>query len=264
MSVTLRNEQTQPANNELFLRRLRVDHEPVSLLGRYFLQVAAAADAHNISLSVETVEDLVDINGRNQDEWRRVLPLFDPRLNDLDENNTFVLVARNQDGLPVATGACRLFEWQDTNYTEELESLRIFSEEARAGEQEYARCSVSAKRSNRVTGRVVFAGAAWCHPSVRGQSLSSLIPRTSKALALAKWDFDHMIGLMLEDVLARGFAKRFGYEEPERGAVLVDKAGIEKHFAVLSMSRGAVVNHVDEYLTGHGSKVDRVVGQRLP
>jgi hypothetical protein len=73
-----------------------------------------------------------------------------------------------------------------------------------------------------------------------------------------------MIGLMLEDVLARGFAKRFGYEEPERGAVLVDKAGIEKHFAVLSMSRGAVVNHVDEYLTGHGSKVDRVVGQRLP
>jgi hypothetical protein len=128
---------------------------------------------------------------------------------------------------------------------------------------DYEACEVTAARARGITGRAVFAGAAWCHPSVRGQSLSSIIPRTSKALALAKWDFDSMVGLMLEDVLKLGFAKRFGYDHPEQAAIIVDRDGHEKRYAVLGMPRVEVIRHVEDYLAGSRSEIDGVVRQRL-
>lgn len=263
MSFAYKRTQSIADRNLAFLKTLRIDHEPVSLLGGYFAEVAAFVEAHSIGLSLETAESLMQINRDNESCWRRIIPVFDPVLNDLDEGNTRVLVARNEQGEAVATGACRLYDWEHTNYAAELESLRMFSRDPSAKALPYKGCAVTAHRARAINGKVVFAGAAWCHPSVRGKRLSSVIPRASKALAVATWDFDFMVGLMLEEVVAMGFAERFGYHDPEQGAVLADSSGAEKRFAVLSMSRYAVVNHVDEYLSRRGSKTDRSIWHGL-
>jgi hypothetical protein len=114
-----------------------------------------------------------------------------------------------------------------------------------------------------VSERVVYAGAAWCHPMMRGRSLSSLIPRTSKALALAKWNFDHMVGLMEETSMRRGLAQRFGYSSPEMGARMSGRSGETLNFAVLSMPREEVVQHIRDFSAGDGAQVDSVIDRRL-
>lgn len=249
--------------NKAFLENLRIDNEPVGLLGRYFAQIAEVATGIGIGLSVEPITTLTQLNTTNRESWRPLIPAFDPELNNLDETNSFCLIAYNEAGEPVASGACRLYLWVATDYLSELESLRMFYAEPEVSAAACEACMVSAKRARDVTGRAVYAGAAWCHPNVRGKSLSSIIPRTSKALALAKWDFDHMVGLMLEETMKRGLAQRFGYMDPEMGARIVDKSGAERDFAVLSMSRADVVEHVRQYSTGEGSQVDAVIDRRL-
>ena len=250
-------------DNLKFLNQLRVDHEPVARLGRYFVQVAQCAGDLGLELSIEPIAELVNINRGNQVGWRRLLPLFNPDYNELNEDNAFCLVAKDQSGKAIACGACRLFDWTATDYARELQSLRLYySDPAKfAGQDEQHIVRSTAAHS--VTGRVVFAGAAWCHPEARGRSLSSIIPRTSKALALAKWDFDYMVGLMLDDVLQRGFAERFGYTKPERGGLIARAGGQEKVYAVLSMPRPEAVQHVEEFLLRRPPQVDRVVNRRL-
>jgi hypothetical protein len=251
------------SNND-FLGQIQIDQEPVRLLGRYFAQVAQLMSDKGYTLAIEPIERLVEINSDNQVGWRRLLPLFNPDLNDLDDDNSFCLIARNVGGMPIASGACRLYNWTSTNFAAQLENRQLFYADPYANGLDFEACEVTAVRARRITGKAVFAGAAWCHPSVRGQSLSSIIPRTSKALALAKWDFDSMVGLMLEDIVKLGFAQRFGYNRPEQAATIIDHYRQEKKYAVLGMPRVDVIRHVEGYLAGGRSEIDGVIRQRLP
>jgi hypothetical protein len=249
--------------NQSFLDQLRIDYGPIALLGLYFARVAETVTRLDIGLSVEPVSRLMDINGNNRESWRPLFPAFNPDYNALDETNSFSLIAYDIAGEPVASGACRLYDWTSTNYHDELESLRMLRASREAQSFPFESCVVSAASARNVTGRIAFAGAAWCHPKVRGKSLSSIIPRTSKALALAKWDFDNMVGLMVEDSLARGLGKRFGYASAELGALFRTKDGGAINYALLAMPREDVVEHVRGYLAGQGSQVDSVIDRRL-
>lgn len=251
------------AQNTHFLDRLQINCEPVNLLGVYFARIAEAATDLDIGLALEPVSKLVDINSQNRESWRQLIPAFDPAINKLDETNSFCLIAYDSTGEPVASGTCRLYDWTATTYRDELQTLRMFYGDPATHAAAAERCDVTAERAKQVSGLVVYAGAAWCHPKVRGKSLSSLIPRTSKALALANWNFDHMVGLMLEDSVTRGLAARFGYTSPETGALIVDRAGIERNFAVLSMLRDEVITHVRTYLTGDPPEIDAIIDRRL-
>jgi hypothetical protein len=251
------------STNTAFLERLRIDQEPVGLLGRYFAQIAEVATSKGVGLSVESINALHDLNRQNRDSWRPLVPALDPDYNRLDDTNAFCLIAYDETGEPVASGGCRLYNWTTTNYLNELESLRMFySEPARSAEL-CETCVVSAAGARNVTGVVVYAGAAWCHPKVRGMALSSIIPRTSKALALAKWNFDYMVGLMLEESMRRGLGQRFGYATPELAAQIVDRSGTARSFAVLSMPREDVVTHVRQFSAGQGAQVDALINRRL-
>ena len=257
------NKNAPPTTNEAFLERLRIDQEPVLLLGQYFAQVAETVNNLGFVLSVEPIANLLDINKSNRDNWRNLFPAINTEFNPLDETNSFCLVVYDEAGEPVASGACRLYDWAATNYKTELESLRMFYAEPERSAAAFEECVVSAPSAQNVSGQIVYAGAAWCHPKVRGKSLSSLIPRTSKALALAKWDFDHMVGLMHEDSVKRGLAERFGYMHPELGALIVDDAGISRNFAVLAMLRDEVIEHIRQYSDGESPQVDTVIDRRL-
>lgn len=258
-----KNDGSSLSTNKAFLDNLRVDNEPVGLLGRYFAQIAEVATRIGIGLSIQPITELALINTANRESWRPLVPALDPDVNELDETNSFSLIAYNEDGEPVASGGCRLYSWQTTDYFRELESLRMFYSSPAQSAASCEACTVSAQNARAVTGRVVYAGAAWCHPKVRGKSLSSIIPRTGKALALAKWDFDYMVGLMLEETMQRGLAQKFGYTDPQMGARIVDNSGTERSFAVLSMPRASVIEHVRRYSAGKGPEVDAVIGRRL-
>jgi len=251
------------SQNQDFLDRLRINNAPIGLLGLYFARIAEVVTSLDIALSIEPVSRLMDLNKQNRGSWRPLFPAFNPDYNALDETNSFSLIAYDVTGEPVASGACRLYDWALTNYHDELESLRMLRDSREADSFPFESCAVSASMARNVTGRIAFAGAAWCHPKVRGKSLSSIIPRTSKALALAKWDFDNMAGLMVEDSLARGLGKRFGYASAEIGALFQTKGGASIIYALLAMPREDVVEHVREYLASNGSQVDTVIDRRL-
>lgn len=251
------------STNTAFLEQLRIDQEPVALLGQYFAQIAEISTKKGVGLAVESIDKLHDLNRLNRASWRPLVPALDPDFNRLDDSNAFCLIAYDEAGEPVASGGCRLYHWQETNYLRELENLRMFYSEPSETAVSCEECVVSASGARNVTGAVVYAGGAWCHPKVRGMALSSIIPRTSKALALAKWNFDYMVGLMLEESMQRGLAQRFGYASPEMGARIVDRDGTARDFAVLSMSRSDAITHVREYSTGEGAKIDAVVDRRL-
>src|SRR5690606_39704227 len=71
---------------------------------------------------------------------------------------------------------------------------------------------ITAPRARKITGPTIFSGAAWYHPDFRGRSLSSILPRIGKAYALTRWPAATIVSFMAEEIHARGFASRFGYD----------------------------------------------------
>ena len=108
------------------LSDITVEHGPADLLGRFFLKADTAARQRGITLSFAPMQDLVEVNRRNRETWRPLLPLFDPASGGITDDNSFCILGRNAKGEVVATQAARLYDWADTSFHEEAASLRLF------------------------------------------------------------------------------------------------------------------------------------------
>ena len=99
-----------PSNlNQAFLESVRVDQRPAALLCRYFLEAVEQAESMGVRSTVAPVERLVRTNADNRAGWRKILPLFDPAYNALDENNSFCLLAETRDGEVIASATTARF-----------------------------------------------------------------------------------------------------------------------------------------------------------
>ena len=77
------------------LSDITVEHGPVDLLGRFFLKADTAARQRGVTLSFAPMQELVEVNERNRDTWRPLLPLFDPACGGITPDNS-LLHARPQ------------------------------------------------------------------------------------------------------------------------------------------------------------------------
>lgn len=243
--------------------QVTINHGPPQLLGRALLQCETEAQALGLTLSFAPMEELVAANRANADTWPPLFSAFDPGYSDLAKDNCFCILGKNAAGDVVATQAARFLDWQNTNYWDEAQSLRLMYADPAKSKLPNEECVVSAVAAKGITGRVVYSGGAWYHPTYRGQGLVSLLPRISRVLACALWDAEIVVTMMAEPVVRRGVFPRNGYTNIEWDIRMLNfRSGIAR-FALLWMKRNEILEDLEAFLAGGKTLQAEVQLQRI-
>jgi len=196
--------------------QITLDKGPIRLLGQFLLQADRAAFDRGIRLSLQQdFEQLRAVNESARASWGKLVPIFNPEYSDLDPANSFWISGTNRQGEIVATQAARFLPLAESSLKAELSSLRLFY---RAPEPHLAageRCEVLAPSAGRITGRVVFSGGGWYHPSCRGTGLSTILPRISRAYAHSRWETDYTVSMVEPILTQKGVVQSYGYSKVE-------------------------------------------------
>jgi hypothetical protein len=254
------NSETHSRSN--FLSQLEVKYGPVAMLGRFFLKADAEMRARGLSLEFASLRELVAANEANGDSWRPLLPIFDDRFFDATPENAFCVVGRDRTGRIVATHAARLYDWPHTNFYQEAVSLRLFYRDPDRMKLPGEAYEITAPSTHTVTGLTVFSGAAWYHPDFRGCSLSKILPRIGKAYALTRWPATTIVSFMAEEIHAKGFASRFGYDNVDWEVFMRNTRVGTLRAAFLSVSRDRAFEYVGRFLSDGSPQVDAAVLRR--
>jgi hypothetical protein len=244
-----------------FINHVTVDFGPSELLGPFFIEADAAARRAGVFLTIGDFSELVAVNRANRPNWPPLIPLFDPCNGALSREEAFCLIGRNRAGEAVATHAVRLYDWADTTFVKEAESLRLFYADPAGMKLPKETCRVSATAARDVTGRVAYSGAAWVRPDYRGRSLVLVLPRLAKAYALTRWRPDFIVSWMTETTYRRGLIDRVGYTTVDWDVQLRNSFSGDMRFAFLSMRQGCLLDYVRDFSTSM-AQVDRSIGKR--
>ncbi len=162
---------------------------------------------------------------RNQERYVSA-PGFDPETNPSQPIDGLWLAAFNRRGELVHTQASRKVN-VEPNMAVHLETG------ASAYEPAYLRfdlenIGVSVSPSARkISGPAIYHGEAWLKggpDGVRGGALLFIFSRMMIAQAFARWDVDHMFGLITPNTGVKGLSERYGYMRCEQGVITFPKA----------------------------------------
>ena len=192
---------------------ITIEHGPVDLLGRFFLKADTAARRRDVHLSFAPMQDLVDVNHRNHETWRPLLPLFDPAVNGgVATRIRFCILGRNalrRHRGDAGRAALSLGRTRPSTTRPRACGCSTPTPQRSNGAGEAV--EVTAPAARRITGRVVFAGGVWYRPDYRGRQLPHILPRISRAYAYTRWQHDYHTSIMAEEVYRGGMAERSGY-----------------------------------------------------
>lgn len=232
-----------------FIRQLTVNHGPPRILGRFFLLADTAARARGVTLSFAAMSELVKVNEENRDSWLPLFPTYDVRHNVIPDTEAFCILGRDRNGKVVAAHSGRLFDLQGTNFHELAESLHLMYAHPEKSKRPGETCEVTAKTARSVSGRVVFSGAAWYHPSYRGKQLSTIVPILSRAYAYTHWNMDYIVAMMSEGVVAGGMTQRTGYTHVDWDIRVTNSPLGDVRFAFMWMQSSQLLNDVTRFIT---------------
>jgi len=232
-----------------FLQQIRIDYGNPEMLGRFFLKALAAVEERGITLEIGTFEDLLEANIDNRDSWLPLLTILDHRFSRVTPEDAFCVLGRDANGKVVAAHAARLFDWSATSYFEEARSLRLFYTDPSGMMRPSEQCIVTAPSARKISGQVVYSGAAWYHPRFRGRQLSAIFPKIGKALAFTRWSPDFICSMMQEAIHARGFATQFDYPVVDWAVRLLNSPlGGDWQLALVSMDGVHALKIVRDFL----------------
>lgn len=192
-----------------FLADVVVEHGPRAELTRTFLLADTHLRESGVRLSFASFEELIAVNRANKASWSPLLPLFDPSLNDLDDDNGFALLGRSASGQVVVTVAARLYELGQGSLAEEIESLRVLYRDPEASALPGEAMHVTSAVARATRGRAVFSGAAWVHPDWRKKNLIDPAAPIVRGLGLTRWMPDLTFSFMVPELVRNGTAKRW-------------------------------------------------------
>lgn len=247
-----------------FLADVRIDFGPRDLFARLFLRGDTMLRERGINLTFAPLEELLEVNRRNSDSWRSLLPIFNVEDGGFTDENGFCLLARTSSGQVVAAQAARLYDLTGTSFKDETESLRLFYPDPEIQRHTGEQVVVTAPSAPTITGPTTFSGAVWYHPSMRKQGLTSILPRLTKALSQTRWDTDVTLSFMAEEVVKAGTAPRTGYAHVEWAIDLIDTpvSPGTVHSALIWSGRDELIDYFSGLLTPRDAKVDTVVHHR--
>jgi hypothetical protein len=237
-----------------FLRTLRIDHGPIELLGRFFLKAEMAARLRGLDLYLASFEELAAVNRENRQHWAPLLPQFRAGADGLSEDTAFCILGRNAAGEVVATQAARFYDISASNLQRESESLRLFYG---SGEKPPdAACRIRAPIARKIRGYVAYSGSGWYRPDYRGVQLSAILPRISRAYALARWNTQTTVSFINIGLVKKGIATRYGYTRLDGEVRLQNVFAADFKGVVAWMPRDELVSDVRHFLGTFDAQID--------
>ncbi|MEQ1718313.1 MAG: hypothetical protein ABL907_20410, partial [Hyphomicrobium sp.] len=94
-------------------------------------------------------------------------------------------------------------------------------------------CVVTATGSQNVTGRTVFAGAMWYHPSVRGLGLPNIMSRIARCTAHTVFGTDYTVSMISESVMQSDLGRKSGHANVDWAVHLNNSMYGDVRFAVV-------------------------------
>jgi hypothetical protein len=198
--------------------QVEVSFGPQAIISRFILQGDREARERGVYLSIEhDFDELIAFNKTQTETWYPMIPIFDPAASDLTSENAFWIAGRDRDGEIVTTQCARLYDWRETNFDREFESMRFAYRDPDLDRWPEECTFSNAPSGKRVSGLVCYSGGAWYRPDFRGQGLASIIPRLSRTIAYSWWNTDFTISLVEPVLIERGVVARYGYTRVEEG-----------------------------------------------
>ena len=235
--------------NRSFLADVRIDYGPSDLLGRFFIAADAALEQQGITLSFATFQELLAANEANPESWLPLNPTFRPNNGIVGGPNSFALLGRNRQGNVVTAQAVQIFEWQNSTFKAEAESLRLLFAQPDPNQYPQGTLTMTAPSAHSILkGRIGYGGAAWRHPTTRGKGLSPILGRISKAYACAHWQIDHFVGITSLALLATGFTKEAGFKHSEPGVSFADPTLGPPQAAITWITADEILDDLESYM----------------
>jgi hypothetical protein len=191
-----------------FLTDVVIEHGPKDVLGRLFLRADTALREAGVFVSFVDYDELKAVNRENSDSWRPLLPLFDPDVSGIREEDGFAIVGRNASGKAVFAQASRHYDLSGTTLKDEIESLRIFYRDPEISAVPGEAMPCSAPVAARLSGSVVFTGAAWLHRDYRGKGIQDLTRPVGRALSFTSWSPEVIFSFMAPELIRAGMAEK--------------------------------------------------------
>lgn len=202
------------------LDEITVIREPVELLSRFFIKAVEAAAYRGVTLEFATFDQLQAANEANSETWRPMTTSFRSDIGGANDDNGLVVFGRDSQGDVVATQATRLFDWQDTNFKTEAESLRFFYADPDRSKQPGEACIVTAPDAHEITGPVMLSGAIWYRPDYRGTGLANIIPRFIRTCSYLRWEFNEFFAIVTAENVSKSLGQRTGLRPPTKSVIL--------------------------------------------
>ena len=237
-----------------FLRTLRIDHGPVELLGQFFLKAEMAARIRGLDLSFGSFAELAAVNIQNRQYWAPLLPQFRVGADGLSEDTAFCILGRNAAGDVVATQAARFFDISKSTLQREAESLRLFYGSGK--KPSGATCRIRSPIAKKIRGYVAYSGSGWYRPDYRGIQLSAILPRISRAYALARWNTETTVSFINAGLVEKGVAARYGYTRLDGEVRMQNVFAPEFKGVVAWMPRDELISDVQHFLETFDAQVD--------
>lgn len=248
-----------------FLERLQIRHGPQKLLRDFFAKAEYAARQRGVYMSIGTVRELAEVNAANSDSWMPLTTTFRD-VGGIDDETCLVFLGRDNSGRVVATQAARIFDWSDSNFKEEAESLRFFYTNPERDRRDNESCIVTAAGADLIRGRVALGGGIWYHPEFRGRQLSGIITRMGRAYAYALWNYDVMIATITQNNLATKFDRRTGYRDVIPSSMIMrhseTKPDGDLTLALAKMTPAQLIDDVYGFMVHFDAEVDSAIGIR--
>ena len=241
---------TNSKSQETLFSKIQLTEGYIGLFGRTILAAEQLCRTQGVYLSFATPSEYLAVNEANRDSWLPLASFFHPTYSTLSAQNSVFILGRNAMNDVVACQACRFFDWRDTNFAEECESLRFFYDDplAMRNANEHVKCTSLAARGT--SGKVAYSGAAWYRRDYRGKGLVEWLPRLSRAYAAGVWGTTTTITLMAENNVKKGVFPRNGYRNLEWEINAANTKGGTLRFAYLWTKNDEMKDDLALFLAG--------------
>ncbi len=202
---------TNGVGKSALIDSIDIRHGPPELLTRFFFRAEQEAARIGVRLEVGTFDDLLKTNNDNLDTWTPLTSTFQPKLGGINYDNGAVVLGRDRNGRVIATYSVRHFDWTNSDFTTEAESLRFFYADPEHDKGEGETCHVMPPQGRDLKGYCLYTGALWIHPDFRGLELATILPWTSRAVGCTKWPIDTSFALIGHYSIAKGLDWKVGY-----------------------------------------------------
>ena len=103
---------------------------------------------------------------------------------------------------------------------------------------------------------MAYSGSGWYRPDYRGVQLSAILPRISRAYALARWNTQTTVSFINVGLVKKGIATRYGYTRLDGEVRLQNVFAADFKGVVAWMPRDELVSDVRDF-PRHVRRADR-------